>query len=161
MDEALRMFRILTSEFSGIPDEDDIDANGNTIYGVKTYMEIFASQVSCRQFGKDYAKALAYLTAHKLKMMDKSDNADADGMGSMSLGLRIASASEGETSVSFGSGSLASSNDPDADLALTYYGIEFLKLRRAAVIAIRSAGEPVYSYLHTYPHTVDCINQRL
>lgn len=160
MDEAIRIFRLVAGEFSSIPDEDVTDSeSGKVTYGLRSYMELFSDQISCRRFGKSYAKALAYLTAHKLKMMDKSDNAGNDGLGSMSLGLRLASASEGETSVSFGSGSLASSSDPDADYALTIYGLEFLKLRRGAIIPIVSAGEPVNVSIPGYPHTTDCMNQ--
>ena len=160
MEEALKIFRIVASEFKGIPDEDVTNEDGSVTYGIKTYMTLFSDQISCRRFGKSYSKALAYLTAHKLKMMDKGDNAGSDGLGSMALGLRIASASEGETSVSFGSGSLASSSDPDADYALTIYGLEFLKIRRGAIIPIVSAGEPVNVSIPGYPHTTDCVNNQ-
>ena len=158
MEEALKILRIVAPEFNSIPDEDTVNEDGSITYGVKTYMQLWADAVSCRRFGKAYAKALAYLTAHRLKMMDMGDSAGSDGLGSMSLGLRIASASEGETSVSFGSGGMASSQDPDADYALTIYGLEFLKLRRGAIIPIVSAGEPIYNMIPGYPHTEDCVN---
>lgn len=158
MEEALRIFRIVATEFKHIPDEDTIDDQGHVVYGIKTYMELFSKFVSCRKFGGAYAMALAYLTAHKLKMMDMGDASGDDGLGSMALGLRIASASEGETSVSFGSG-MAGSQDPDADFAMTIYGLEFLKLRRGAIVSIVSAGEPIYNLIPGYPHTPDCVNQ--
>lgn len=160
IDDAVRIFRLVAPEFSSIPDEDYVWPDGKLQYGIKTYMELFADEISCRRFGKSYAKALAYMTAHRLKMMDMSDDAGSDGLGSMALGLRIASASEGETSVSFGSGGLASSSDPDADYALTIYGLEFLKLRRMAIIGIVSAGEPIYNIIPGYPHRPDCVNHR-
>ena len=132
--EALRIFRIIGNEFKEIPDDDS-----DMMYGVNTYLELFADQISAKRFGTSYTKALAYLTAHKLKMMDKGAD---DGFGSMGAALRIASASEGETSVSFASNA-SLSTETDAEYALTIYGIEFLTLRRNAIIPIVSAGEPV------------------
>ncbi len=138
LEKTLRIFRIVANEFAGIPDEDS-EEDGKTVYGVKTYIDLFHDQISAKRFGASYTKALAYLTAHKLKMMDKGAD---DGFGSMGAALRIASASEGETSVSFASNA-SLSTETDAEYALTIYGIEFLTLRRNAIIPIVSAGEPV------------------
>lgn len=135
--EALRIFRIIGGEFSAIPDDDVTDESG-TVYGMNTYLELYADQISAKRFGKSYTKALAYLTAHKLKMMDKGAD---DGFGSMGAALRVASASEGETSVSF-SGSISTA-DAESEYGLTIYGVEFLTLKRNAIIPIVSAGEPV------------------
>ncbi len=137
MKETLRIFRIVAGEFSDIPDE-DTTADETTVYGVKTYIDLFHDQISAKRFGASYTKALAYLTAHKLKMMDKGAD---DGFGSMGAALRVASASEGETSVSFGTS--VSTADADSEYGLTIYGIEFLTLKRNAIIPIVSAGEPV------------------
>lgn len=139
--ETLRIFRIVAGEFSDIPDE-DTTVDGSTVYGVETYIDLFHDQISAKRFGASYTKALAYLTAHKLKMMDKGAD---DGFGSMGAALRVASASEGETSVSF-SNNTSLSTETDAEYALTIYGIEFLTLRRNAIIAIVSAGEPIPGY---------------
>lgn len=139
--ETLRIFRIVAGEFSDIPDE-DTTVDGSTVYGVETYIDLFHDQISAKRFGASYTKALAYLTAHKLKMMDKGAD---DGFGSMGAALRVASASEGETSVSFSSNT-SLSTETDAEYALTIYGIEFLTLRRNAIIAIVSAGEPIPGY---------------
>lgn len=135
--EALRIFRIIGGEFSAIPDDDVTDESG-TVYGMNTYLELYADQISAKRFGKSYTKALVYLTAHKLKMMDKGAD---DGFGSMGAALRVASASEGETSVSF-SGSISTA-DAESEYGLTIYGVEFLTLKRNAIIPIVSAGEPV------------------
>lgn len=137
--EALRIFRIVATEFNTLPDDDELSTD-NTVetYGVNTYLELFADQISAKRFGKSYTKALAYLTAHKLKMMDKGAD---DGFGSMGAALRIASASEGETSVSFGSS--ISTADAESEYGLTIYGIEFLTIKRNVIIPIVSAGEPV------------------
>lgn len=137
--EALRIFRIVATEFNTLPDDDELSTD-NTVetYGVNTYLELFADQISAKRFGKSYTKALAYLTAHKLKMMDKGAD---DGFGSMGAALRVASASEGETSVSFGSS--ISTADAESEYGLTIYGIEFLTIKRNVIIPIVSAGEPV------------------
>lgn len=140
--EALRIFRIVATEFNTLPDDDETGDDGAvSIHGVNTYLELFADQISVKRFGKSYTKALAYLTAHKLKMMDKGAD---DGFGSMGAALRVASASEGETSVSFSSS--ISTADAESEYGLTIYGIEFLTLKRNVIIPIVSSGEPIAGY---------------
>ena len=140
--EALRIFRIVATEFNTLPDDDETGDDGAvSIHGVNTYLELFADQISVKRFGKSYTKALAYLTAHKLKMMDKGAD---DGFGSMGAALRVASASEGETSVSFSSS--ISTADAESESGLTIYGIEFLTLKRNVIIPIVSSGEPIAGY---------------
>lgn len=138
LTKTLKIFRIIAGEFSDIPDE-DTETDGRLVYGIRTYIDLFHDQISEKRFGKSYTKALAYLTAHKLKMMDKGKD---DGFGSLGAALRISSASEGETSVSFGN--TVSTADAESEYGLTIYGIEFLTLKRNAIIPIVSAGEPVY-----------------
>ena len=166
--DALKIFRRVAPEFKSVPDDDTVDSDGNTTYGVTGYMDLYSDQVSCRRFGSTYAKALAYLTAHKMKMLDLGSESNengsggsSDGLGSMSLALRIASASEGETSVSFRglSSSSGGVSDVDSDLEITVYGMDFLKLRRNAIIPIVSAAEPINNYIPGYSHTADCINR--
>ncbi len=140
MDAALRIFRIVAAEFAELPDNDELNEDGTVkTYGIKTYLALFSDQISAKRFGTSYTKALAYLTAHKLKMMDKGAD---DGFGSMGAALRVASASEGETSVSFSNS--ISTADAESEYALTIYGIEFLTLKRNVIIPIVSAGEPVF-----------------
>ena len=125
---------MVATEFAGLPDEDVVNEETGAVtrYGLQSYFLLFADEVSCRRFGKYYPKALAYLTAHKLKMLsvdgseDGTSGTSSDGLGNLALGLRISSASEGETSVSFrdisgGSGT----SDADADYKLTQYGVEY------------------------------------
>lgn len=145
---ALETFRIIAQEFSGIPDDNTTDGNGKTVVGVNTYMDLWKDQISKRRFGSMYEKALAYLTAHKLKMMNmESPDGSSEMSSSMKIGsvadqLRIASASEGDTSVSFNN-NVVKTEDADSEYLLTVYGIEFLTLKRLAVIPIVSAGEPI------------------
>lgn len=134
--DALEIFRIVATEFSEIPDDDYVEEEtGKITRGVKTYMDLYKDQISLKRFGKSYEKALAFLTAHKLKMAGYGNNS---GLGSIAETLRVSSVSEGETSVSFNNNNAL---QPDAEYALTIYGQEFLTLRRQAVMTIISAGE--------------------
>lgn len=137
--EALNIFRIVATEFADIPDEDAVDSETGAIiqYGVKTHMELYKDQISQRRFGPTYEKALAYLTAHKLKMLGYGANS---GLGTIGDALRVSSVSEGETSVSFSTGQ-STNLQVDGEYALTPYGLEFLALKRNAIVPILSAGE--------------------
>ena len=137
--EALDIFRIIATEFADMPDENVTDEETGKIkqYGVNTFLKLYSDQISERRFGKSYLKALAYLTAHKLKMSGYGDNSSN---GKIADSLRVNSYSEGETSISF-STNQGTNLQADAECALTVYGLEFLTLRRNAIIPILSAGE--------------------
>ena len=137
--DALGIFRLVASEFSNMPDDDEVDPDTGKViqYGVTSFLSLFSDQISERRFGSSYQKALAYLTDHKLKMMGYGEN---EGLGSIGLSLRVNSVSEGESSVSFGTNQ-ASNLNADAEFALTVYGLEYLTLRRNCIIPIINAGE--------------------
>ena len=136
--EALEIFRMVATEFASMPDEDvrDPDTGQITAYGVRSFLALYADQISEKRFGSTYQKALAYLTAHKLKMNGYGITKN----GTISDALRISSFSEGESSISFAT-SQQTNLQVDAEYALTVYGLEFLTLRRNAVIPIINAGE--------------------
>ncbi len=135
--QALAIFRIVAPEFADIPDENVVDEYGNvTQYGVNAYMDLYKDQISEKRFGATYQKALAYLTAHKLKMSGFGDTSN----GKIADSLRVGSYSEGETSISYTTNQ-GTNLQVDAEYALTVYGLEFLTLRRNAIIPIISAGE--------------------
>lgn len=137
--EALEIFHLVATEFADMPDEDVLDPETGkvTTYGVKSFMSLYADQISRKRFGSSYEKALAYLTAHKLKMNGYGDSSASGVIGDS---LRVSSYSEGETSISF-STNQQTNLQVDAEYALTVYGLEFLTLRRNAIIPIISAGE--------------------
>lgn len=139
--EALEIFRLVATEFADMPDEDLIDDETGevAIYGVKSFLKLYSDQISEKRFGKTYQKALAYLTAHKLKMNGYGNNEN----GRIGDSLRVGSYSEGETSISYTTNQ-QTNLQVDAEYALTVYGLEFLTLRRNAVIPIISAGEGPY-----------------
>ena len=136
--DALAIFRLVATEFADMPDDDVVDSATDKVprYGVRSFLQLYSDQISEKRFGKSYQKALAYLTAHKLKM---SGYGSAEN-GTIGDALRVGSYSEGETSVSY-STNQQSNLQVDAEYALTIYGLEFLTLRRNAVIPIISAGE--------------------
>jgi len=125
MSKAVRIFRLMATEFENLNDET-----------VDSWMELTAPLISRNKFGRLYDQALALLTAHRLKMAGYGDSTH----GTVGDTLRIGSYSEGETSISFtvnqGTNLMA-----DAELALTPYGLEYLTLRRLVIIPIRLAGE--------------------
>lgn len=135
--EALEIFRLVATEFSDMPDDDVIDDTGKVkTYGVNSFIKLYSDQISEKRFGSTYQKALAYLTAHKLKMNGYGNNEN----GTIADSLRVGSYSEGETSISYTTNQ-NTNLQVDAEYALTVYGLEFLTLRRNAVIPIISAGE--------------------
>ncbi len=136
--DALEIFRMVETEIADLPGKDvrEPDTGKIVSYGVRSFLSLYADQISEKRFGRTYQKALAYLTAHKLKMSGYGDTEN----GSIGDSLRVGSYSEGETSISFTTNQ-QSNLQVDAEYALTVYGLEFLTLRRNAVIPIISAGE--------------------
>lgn len=163
--DALSIFRMVATEFAEIPDEDVVDSETGKVteYGVTSYISLYSDLISKRTFGNSYEKAVAYLTAHKLKMMGKGSTDESSGIGTIADSLRISSVSEGETSVSFGT-SQSNNLQTDAEYALTIYGLEFLTLKRLMVIPIVSAAESARLACETedcrYPHYVPYMGYR-
>ena len=123
--EPLEIFRLVATEFSEVEDEE-----------VEKWMELAKPFVSKKKFGNTYDHAIAYLTAHKLKMAGKGDNT----MGNVDDALRVSSFSEGDASIGF-SVSQGNNMAVDAEYALTIYGLQYLSIRRQRIIPIVSAGE--------------------
>lgn len=135
--DALDIFRLVATEFADMPDDDVTDEEtGKITYGVNSFLKLYSDQISEKRFGNTYQKALAYLTAHKLKMSGYGNNEN----GKIGDSLRVGSYSEGETSITYTTNQ-QTNLQVDAEYALTVYGLEFLTLRRNAVIPIISAGE--------------------
>lgn len=128
----LDVFRLVASEFSGVDDET-----------VCLWLDLTKPLVSQKLFGKLYSQAVALLTAHRMKLSGKYEDASAEegGMqiGSIADTLRVSSYSEGSASVSFNNG--VSLMEEDADLALTIYGTQYRTLKRQVIIPIRCSGE--------------------
>jgi len=121
----LKIFRLVATEFAEIGDE-----------AVFEWFEIVKPLISKKRYGKAYDNALAYLTAHKMKMAGLGDSS----MGKVDDALRVGSYSEGEVSIGF-SVSQGTNISPDAEYTLTAYGLQFLQIRRSCIIPILSSGE--------------------
>lgn len=124
--EALDIIRTVMKEFSEVPDEE-----------VKTYLSLAEPIISKRRFGKLYPQALAYLSAHKMKLAGLGTPIGTSGTVGGTIGL--SSISEGGISVTF-SNSQTANTTIDAEYGLTVYGLQFLQLRRRCIIPIISAG---------------------
>lgn len=125
---AIEIIRLIGVEFIGI--EDDV---------LEQWLEIVRPMVSRKQFGNLYEQALALLVCHKLKMAGLGENPLGE-MGSIGTGFAISSISEGGSSISFGANQ-SSNLAVDAELGLTGYGVQFLQLRRMAIVPIHCSGE--------------------
>lgn len=103
---------------------------------VKAFISMSEPLVSKKRFGKLYQQALAYLSAHKMKM---SGLGKKIGIGSIGDTIGLSSVSEGETAVSF-SNNQSGNIVTDAEYGLSIYGMQFLQIRRSCIIPIVSAG---------------------
>jgi len=130
----LKAFRLVAAEFAGV-----------TSAKARQWIELTAPLVSKRRFGSLWAQALAFLTAHRMKMANvgvaTGDDPLAD-IGNIGVGnlMRVANFSEGEVSLGFNS-NIGQYTATDAELALTPYGVQYLGLRRMRIMPITSAGE--------------------
>ncbi len=122
--DALKAFRVIGTEFEGVPDEQFSD-----------YSELFSPMVSQEKFGKSYSLALALYVAHKMKLHGLSGDAD-DSKKNAARNVGVASYSEGDTSISYSDPANSGSTETDAELTLTLYGIEFMRLLRSCIISI-------------------------
>ena len=116
--------RIIAPEFAVISD-DTIDM----------WIELAKPFVSKKQFHKFYSQALAYMTAHMMKMSGNGENE----YGTIADMIRLSSVSEGNTSISFNTGALNAQN-VDGDLNLTPYGVNFVRLRKICAVPISCNG---------------------
>lgn len=118
------IFRMLAPEFAEIEDEE-----------INQWLELTKPLVHIKKFGAVYTQAWALLTAHRMKLAGLGDTS----FGKIGDSLRVASYTEGGTSVSFSTGQ-QSSLTPDAELATTAYGLQFLELRRSHIVPITIQG---------------------
>lgn len=121
--DTLRTFRLIGREFDNVSDDE-----------VREYLDLFAPMVSRRKFGNMYEMALAYYTAHKMKLRGMG-GAEDEARKNAALNMGVASYSEGDTSISYTTPASSGSTDTDAELTLTIYGIEYMRIVRSAIIS--------------------------
>lgn len=120
----MAVLKTVATEFSNTPDE-----------VIETWIDLTTPFLSETIFGKFYVQALAYLTAHRMKMAGLGDNT----YGTISDTLRVGSFNEGDTAITYNT-SQSTNILTNAELSLTTYGLSFLSCRRMVSIPIRSAG---------------------
>jgi len=130
----LEIIRLVATEFSGLTDD-----------VIGQWIKLTAPLISKRRFGNLYYQALAYLTAHRMKMANAAVSGSDDplqGVSTIGVGnlMRVTNYSEGEVSLGF-NGNVTQYAETNAELALTQYGIQYLSLRRKRIMPITSAGE--------------------
>jgi len=135
--KVLKIFRVVASEFADV-DDDTVD----------TWIYLTDPLVDKRRFGKLHDQALAFLTAHRMYLAgigqaDEDDPlADIGKIGVDNL-RRVSSFKEGQTSITFNHDQGDMNAEGDAYYELSKYGMEFLKLRKARIINIVSAGQNI------------------
>ena len=121
---ALEIIRVVGTEFASVTDET-----------LEKWIEIVKPMVSKKQFGKLYEQGIAFLVCHKLKMAGFGKNPLGDEFNLANMGFGVSSVSEGGSSISFGANQ-SSNLAPDAELALTAYGLQYLSIRRMVIVPI-------------------------
>lgn len=119
----LQQIRLYGTEFNDVDDGK-----------VETWIEVVKPLVSKKQFGRLYESALALLVCHKMKMAGYGVNPLGE-LGGIGVGFGLNSVSEGGSSISFGVNQ-SSNLAPDAELALTAYGLQYLHIRRSVIVPI-------------------------
>lgn len=103
--EALDIIRKTMPEFEKVDDDT-----------IKTFISLAEPLISKKRFGKLYEQALAYLSAHKMKLRGLGTSI---GIGTIGDTFGLSSVSEGETSVSFSSTQQSRLGEADGEYALT------------------------------------------
>lgn len=127
--KVLEIIRATMDEFKNVPDEK-----------VEVFISLAEPLVSPKRFGKLYEQAVAYITAHKMKLAGLGN---VIGVGTIGDTFGIASVSEGDTSVSFSTSQQSNMGKADGEYALTLYGSMYLTLRSRVSIPIICGGETV------------------
>lgn len=116
MDD-LTLLRAIAPEFSEVSDE-----------LIRIWIELTEQLMNKEAFGAQYPQALAYLTAHRMKIAGLG----AEGaFGNIADRAGVVSYTEGATSVSFGNNTGVTG--AEASLSLTTYGLEYLRLRQTII----------------------------
>lgn len=118
-DKILDLIRKIAPEFNEITDEK-----------LEGFIDVYANLVSKRYFGKHYNKAIAFLVAHQLTLLNIASNSEA-GAGDISLiAGDVLMEKEGDLQRQYGNVN-TSNSETNSLLNKTYYGKMFISLRSA------------------------------
>lgn len=118
-DKILDLIRKIAPEFNEITDEK-----------LEGFIDVYANLVSKRYFVKHYNKAIAFLVAHQLTLLNIASNSEA-GAGDISLiAGDVLMEKEGDLQRQYDNVN-TSDSETDSLLNKTYYGKMFIALRSA------------------------------
>ncbi|WP_302939550.1 DUF4054 domain-containing protein [Megamonas funiformis] len=118
-DKILDLIRKIAPEFNEITDEK-----------LEGFIDVYADLVSKRYFGKHYNKAITFLVAHQLTLLNIASNSEA-GAGDISLiAGDVLMEKEGDLQRQYGNVN-TSDSETNSLLNKTYYGKMFISLRSA------------------------------
>lgn len=120
---ALGIFRKIAPEFAEIADNE-----------VRDRMVLYADMVSQKRFGPYYDRAIAYLTAHFLKLDQIAAEEGADSGTLTGHGLTMEK--EGDLQRQYGSTVSSSAGSLDDLLSKSYYGRMFLAIRHMCIVPV-------------------------
>lgn len=127
--DAYTIIRETMDEFKDVPEEK-----------VRVFISLAEPLISKRRFGKLYEQALAYLAAHKMKVLGGLGKKSIAGTVGDTYG--IASVTEGKTSVTFSTSQQGGNlSKEDGEYSMTTYGSMYLTLRSRVTIPIICGGE--------------------
>lgn len=125
---ALEELRRAAPEFAEVGDRD-----------VTALMESLSPMVGKKAFGRMWPLAMAYYTAHMLKVQEALSSGESAAGGAASAFMTgIQSMTENKLSISFRDPSSSGKTAADEALSRTLYGQMFLALRAQCVIAVRT-----------------------
>lgn len=118
-DKTLDLIRKIAPEFNEITDEK-----------LEGFIDVYANLVSKRYFGKHYNKAIVFLVAHQLTLLNIASNSEAGAGDSSLIAGDVLMEKEGDLQRQYGNVN-TSNSEADSLLNKTYYGKMFISLRSA------------------------------
>ena len=122
MDDILRVFRVIASEYNNMTDEE-----------VTAFIELFAPMVSKHTFGAKYNLAVAYLIAHIITLQNQYTSSAGASNNPAVAGVKREK--EGDLEREY---AIPDSSDYMSLLYQTYYGRFYLQLMKMCAIGIKT-----------------------
>lgn len=122
MDEVLKVFRVIATEFNNLTDEE-----------VTAMLELFAPMVSKNTFGTKYNLALAYFVAHIIALNDLYTTTQGASTDGSVAGIKRER--EGDLEREY---AIPDASDYMSLLYKTYYGRFYLQLMKMCAIGIKT-----------------------
>lgn len=122
MDDVLKVFRVIASEFNNLTDEE-----------VTAMLELFSPMVSKHTFGTKYNLALAYFVAHIIALNGLYTTAQGSSTDGSVAGVKREK--EGDLEREY---AIPDASDYMSLLYKTYYGRMYLQIMKMCAIGIKT-----------------------